>query len=123
MYANAPGSVGLICMYGEDGWLEYNITTNGTYTLLYGRMLGDGIAQYTPVENKSSEYLQPKRLDYEAGLACDGAFAYLYVNEKLFRKIDVSRFQLSSGKIGLTFASYDEAPMIAAVDWFEVSRP
>ena len=35
--AGSPASIGLLCRYSEtEGWLEYNVSTDGTYSLLYG---------------------------------------------------------------------------------------
>jgi hypothetical protein len=41
----SPASIGLICRYSDTkGWLEYNISTDGTYNVLYGKWLTTGVA-------------------------------------------------------------------------------
>ncbi len=116
------GSAGVICRYSEDGWFEYNINSDGTYSVLLGQWLADGIASYTPIVNASVEYITPG-MDYEIGLTCQGTFLLLHANGKMFRKLDVARYPLVNGKVGITAASFEEAPAIVMFDWFKVSPP
>ena len=91
------GSTGLICRYSENGWYEFNIASDGTYNVLFGQLLGDGIANYLPIASDPTEYLTPGVMDYEIGLACQQNFLSLSINGKLFRKLDVARFDLPKG--------------------------
>ena len=119
-----PGSIGLICRYSESaGWYEFNLSSDGTYGVLFGQWVAQGIARYTPIALDSSEYLQPGVLDYEIGLACQEDTLWLYINGKLFRKLDVSRYGLREGKVGITAASFDALPLTASFDWVKVSGP
>jgi hypothetical protein len=121
---NQPVSLGLICNYSEkDGWLEFNVSTDGTYNVLYGRLIATGIAQYKPIANDTSEYLTFERTDYEIGLTCEPDLLWLYINGKLFRKLDVSRFELNGGKTGIAAAVFDNVPVTAYFEWFKVSEP
>jgi hypothetical protein len=117
------GSMGLVCRYSDDGWLEFNIANDGTYNVLFAHWLADGIAEYTPIATDSSEYIHAGTFDYEIGLTCQENYVLLHVNGKLFRKIDVARFGLTEGRVGLSAASFEETPMIASFDWFRVSEP
>jgi hypothetical protein len=117
------GSMGVICRYSESGWYEFNLASDGTYNVLFAQWLDNGIAQYTPIASDSSEYLQRGNLSYEIGLTCQGNFLFLYINGKLFRKLDVTRYGLTEGRIGISAASFDETPMIAAFDWVKVNEP
>jgi hypothetical protein len=117
------GSMGLVCRYGDTGWLEFNIANDGTYSVLFGHWLTEGIAEYTPIATDTSEYIHVGTFDYEIGLTCQENYVLLHVNGKLFRKIDVARFELTDGQVGLSVASFEETPMIASFDWFRVSEP
>ena len=121
--ATPAGSVGLICRYGENGWYELNLASDGTYSVLFAQWLAEGIARYTPIAGDSSEYLQPGNLSYEIGFTCRENYVLLHINGKLFRKLDVTRYGLRTGKVGFTAASFDQTPMTARIDWFKVSRP
>jgi hypothetical protein len=37
--------------------------------------------------------------------------------------VDVSRYELLEGKIGLTASSFENTPVIAAFDWVKISEP
>jgi len=112
--ALSPASIGLVCRYSEeDGWFEYNISTDGTYNMLYGRWLTNGIA----------DYLQQSGELQNIGLTCNGTTLGLYINENLVRNIDVARYELTEGKAGLTASSFENTPVIVVFDSVTVSEP
>jgi hypothetical protein len=116
--------MGLICNYKEqEGWFEFNISSDGSYTILYGQWLGESIASYMPVAEGGSEYINVGNTTNEVGLDCLGDKLQLYINGKLFRNIDVSRFETNGGKVGLAVASFEEVPVILAIDWVKVGEP
>jgi hypothetical protein len=122
--AGSPASLGLICRYSEtDGWLEYNVSSDGTYNVLYGQWLASGVADYLPVLSSSSNAIQPSGASQEIGLLCSGTTLSLFIDQTLIRNVDVSRFELTSGKIGITTSSFENTPVIAAFDWVKVSEP
>jgi hypothetical protein len=122
--ASSPASMGLVCRYSEtDGWLEYNVSPDGTYSLLYGNWLSGGIANYLPVMDGSSNLLQPSGAAQEIGMICSGTNVSLLVNQTIVRNVDVSRFELTNGKIGITVSSFENVPVIVAFDWLSVSEP
>jgi hypothetical protein len=120
----SPASIGLICRYSDtDGWLEYNISTDGTYNVLYGQWLASGIADYLPVLSGASNAIQPSGTSQEIGLICSGTTLSLFIDQTLVRNVDVSRFELTNGKVGVTVSSFENTPVIAAFDWMKVSEP
>jgi hypothetical protein len=122
--AMSPASAGLICHYSDkDGWLEYNVTTDGTYNMLYGKWLSSGVADYLPIVDGSSNAIPQSGMDLQIGLICSGTTASLLINDTVIRNVDVSRFELASGKAGLAASSYENTPVIVSFDWFKVSEP
>jgi hypothetical protein len=120
----SPESIGLVCDYSEkNGWYEFNISTDGTYNILFGHWMAPGIASYIPIANDTSEYLNRGETKYELGLMCQQNTLWLYINQKLFRKIDVARYGLTDGKVGLSVSSFENVPVISAFDWVNVSAP
>jgi hypothetical protein len=119
-----PESIGLICRYSEqNGWYEFNISTDGTYNILHGQWMAQGIASYTPIVNEPTEYLKRGETQYELGLMCQQNALWLYINQKLFRKVDVTRYGLTEGKVGFAVSSFENTPVISAFDWVKVSEP
>lgn len=122
--AGSPASIGLICRYSEtDGWLEYNVYSDGTYSVLYGQWLASGIADYLPVLSSSTNAILPSGTSQEIGLICSGTTLSLFIDQTLIRSVDVSRFALTVGKIGITASSFENIPVIAVFDWAKVSEP
>jgi hypothetical protein len=122
--AGSPASIGLICRYSEtDGWLEYNVYSDGTYSVLYGHWLANGIADYLPVLSSSSNAILPSGSSQELGLICSGTTLSLLIDQTIIRSVDVSRFELTGGKVGVTASSFENTPVIAAFDWVKVSEP
>jgi hypothetical protein len=115
---------GLLCFYDEQaGWIEFNLSGAGTFNLLFGQWLAEGIARYTPILDEPSLYILTEGGGNEMGLDCYEDTVQLYFNGKLFRKLDVSRFDHPRGKVGLAVASFDDLPVIVAFDWVKVEEP
>lgn len=123
--ASMPASVGLICRYSEEqGWLEFNASTDGTYNILYGKWLTVGIAEYLPVaDDASSSVIQPSGATQTIGLLCEGNTLSLYINDIVLRRVDVERFGLDEGSVGIATSSYENVPIIASFDWVKISEP
>jgi hypothetical protein len=117
-------AMGLVCNYGEQvGWYEFNISTDSTYNVLYGKWIAEGIARYTPILNGTSDRIATGNATNEIGLDCYENILQLYINGKLIRKLNVEHIGLTSGKVGLTLGSFEEAPVILSFDWVKVSKP
>ena len=121
--ALSPASIGLICRYSEtDGWFEYNITTDGTYNLLYGKWLSNGVAEYLPILDGGSNAIQQSGTEQRIGMICNGTTVSLLVDGNIIRNADASRFELTSGKVGITASSYENVPVIASFDWVTIGQ-
>jgi hypothetical protein len=122
--ALTPGSAGLICHYSEaDGWLEYNVSTDGTYNVLYGRWLDTGIADYLPVIDGTSKEVKQSGETQHIGMDCSGTTLRLYINGIIIRNVEVSSYNLGQGKAGLTASSYENVPVVVVFDSVTVSEP
>jgi len=123
--SGTPASVGLVCRYGEEqGWLEFNVSTDGAYNILYGKWLSVGIAEYLPVtDDGSTKLIHPSGATQTIGLACEGDTLSLYINDVILRRVDVERFDLNEGKVGLAASSYQNVPVLAAFEWVKVGEP
>ena len=122
--AMTPASAGLICHYSEtDGWLEYNVTSDGTYNVLYGKWLDSGVVDYLPIVDGSSNAIQQSGMEQQIGVICSGTTMTLLIGDTIIRNVDVSRYELTDGKVGVTGSSYENTPVIVAFDWVKVSEP
>jgi hypothetical protein len=122
--ALTPASAGLVCRYSEDkGWFEYNIFADGAYNVLFGKWLDVGVTDYLPVADGKSREIQPSGGIQKVGLVCSDTTLSLYINDTLIRKVDVSRYELGEGKVGLAASSYENTPIVVGFDWVAVSEP
>ena len=122
--ALTPSSAGLMCRYSEEGgWFEYNVSTDGTYNVLYGRWLSVGIPEYLPIMDGISKEIQPSGTTQKIGLICSDTTLSLFINETLIRRADVSRYEPAEGKVGVAASSYENTPVVVALDWVTISEP
>jgi len=120
---SASGSIGLVCFYNEaNGWYEFNIASDKTFSVLLGQWLAKGVAQYTPLITDTTGTLEPGILNYEIGLTCLENSLLLSINGNPFGKVDVSKYGLEAGKVGITASSFDELPTTVFFDWVKVSE-
>jgi hypothetical protein len=106
----------------SDGWYEFTLSSRHKAVSCWV-MVTEDLVQYTPIVYDESEYIKPDATGYELGLGCQGEELWLYINGKLIRKVDVKRYGPTQGSIGLTVASFENAPVISKFDWFKVSTP
>ena len=117
-------AMGLVCQYDEqNGWYEFSISNDGTYSVLYGQWLAEGVASYTPILNEPSEQIEPGDAANEIGLDCYANILQLYINGRVIRRLNVGHIGLAGGKVGLALASFEEVPVILSFDWVKVSEP
>jgi hypothetical protein len=122
--AGSPSSMGLICRYSEEnGWFEYNVSTDGSYNLLYGSWLAVGIADYLPITDGSSNLIQPSGAPQLIGLVCSDTALALYINDTIIRNVDVTNYGLTEGSVGITASSYENTPVVVALERVIVSEP
>lgn len=122
--ALTPASTGLICRYSEaQGWFEFNVSSDGTYNVLLGRWLSVGVVDYLPISDGSSSQILPSGTTQRIGLACLDATLFLYINNTLFRRLDVSSYDLAAGKAGLAASAYENTPIVVGFDWVSFSEP
>ncbi len=122
--ALTPSAAGLMCRYSDEGgWFEYNVLSDGTYNVLYGRWLSVGIADYLPIKDGTSKEIQSSGTTQTIGLTCSDSTLWLYINDTLIRKVDVSSYELTEGKVGLAASSFENNPVVIGFDSVTLSEP
>lgn len=122
--ALSPASAGLVCRYSEeDGWLEYNVYTDGTYSVLYGRWLDTGVADYLPILDGTSREVGQSGTRQSIGLTCSGTTLRLHINGTIIRSVDVASYVPSEGRVGLTASSFENIPVVVVFESVTVGEP
>jgi len=70
-----------------------------------------------------SNLIQPSGATQQIGLLCSETTVTLLINETIIRSVDVARYELTEGNMGVTASSYENTPIIAAINWVKVSEP
>jgi hypothetical protein len=118
--AGNDGAVGIVCRYSPtNGWYEFNIYADQTYTIMYGQWLSPGIARYMPLHITGSEKI--KTGANQIGLVCQGDSLTPYINNVRMITYEDNKVGLKDGNIGLTASSFSDVPFVAAFDWVKVS--
>jgi hypothetical protein len=121
--ALTPASAGLICRYSEtDGWLEYNVSTDGSYNVLYGQWLDTGIADYLPIIDGLYDNVKQSGELQQIGMNCADTTVRLYINSIIIRSVDVSSYDPDTGKVGITTSSYENTPVVVLFDTVTVGE-
>ena len=94
----------------------------GTYNVLYGKWLSNGVADYLPILDGLSSAIEPSGTEQQIGLTCTGTSLSLLINDNIIRSVDVSRYERTAGKVGVTTSSFENVPVIVAFDWVKVSE-
>ena len=122
--ALSPSSAGLVCRYSEtDGWFEYNVSTDGSYNVLFGRWLSVGVVDYLPIIDGVIKEIKQSGDTQQIGLTCSGNLLQLFINGTTIRNVDISSYELSEGKVGLAAASYENAPVVVVFNNLTVKEP
>jgi hypothetical protein len=120
--AGNDGAVGIVCRYSQvNGWYEFNVYADQTYTIMYGQWLSPGIARYMPLHITGSEKI--KTGANQIGLVCQGDALTPYINNVRMITYEDNKVGLKDGNIGLTASSFSDVPLVAAFDWVKVSTP
>ncbi len=116
------GAAGVVCRYSQkDGWYELNVYSDQTYVLLYGQWLAPGVARFTPMVRSQSEKIQSGQNDI--GLQCQGKGLTPLINGVQMRQRLDNTFALTAGQVGLSAASFADAPIAILYGWVKVSLP
>ncbi|MBN1304741.1 MAG: DUF1080 domain-containing protein [Anaerolineales bacterium] len=122
--ASEQNSIGLVCRYSEtQGWYEFNVSNDGIYNILYGQKLADGISQYNPIVTGAAQKIKPGTEPNQYTLVCQEKVITILINGVQIRSIKEERYNLEGGQAGITVSSFQSLPVIAEVDWVEISAP
>ena len=115
-------SAGVICRYTPaDGWYEFDIYADGSYSILFGQWLAEGIARYTPLVLSVSDAIRPDA--NEIGLVCQDNILTPFVNSVQLRRRQETQHVLTTGNVGLSAASSDAGAATVTFDWVSVGNP
>jgi len=116
-------NVALICRYTEAGWYEFSIANNGLYWIYAASVDSAGKVEYGLVYNGGSDKIKSGKETNEYSIICNGPTLSLFINGTEARTVTENKYGLTSGKVGISVASFDVLPVNADLDWVTISEP
>lgn len=111
---NDSNGIDLICRYGENGWYEFDVSSNGSYGIYaYDAKVGE----YVTLASGSSPAIMPGLVQNTYTAKCKGNELTLLANGKAVTTISETKFNFSSGSIDFGVFSWDNnSPVDVFVD-------
>lgn len=111
-------NISLICRYSDRGWYEFNIASNGEYTILE---YDNNIQDYRALWTGGSTLINMGQEVNEYTAVCQGEELSLYINGGFVKTIKDNT--MKSGLAGISVSSFEATPIIVDFDAFAMSVP
>ncbi|PKO12264.1 MAG: hypothetical protein CVU39_24780 [Chloroflexi bacterium HGW-Chloroflexi-10] len=114
-------SVSLVCRYDEeDGWYEFNINSNGMWTILSfeGNLEG---GEYGLIASGGSMNINMGKEYNEYEISCVGDMLNLWINGKETQSVQDRDFK--EGLVGIGVSSYNVTPIKVEFEYVDISTP
>jgi len=115
-------NVSLLCRKSDSGWYEFNLSNNGLYEVVYGKIDGDRV-EYTPIAEGGSTRIKSGLAENEYGIVCQGTTLILYINGEEVRRLEEKKFKLTEGRVGISVSSFRDVPVTVDIYWARISHP
>lgn len=121
---NNVNDVSLLCRYTKDvGWYEFNISNNGSFKI-FAYDATDTVHQgYNSITQGSSTAVNPGKDINAYSATCSGNTLTLTINGTEVKRIEDSKYNFFTGKVGFSVSSYEITPILVNVDLFKISKP
>ncbi len=111
-------NVSLMCRYSDRGWYEFNIASNGEYSIL---KYDNNTQAYRALWTGGSTLINMGQKVNEYGVVCQGEALSLYINGGFVKTIKDN--SLKSGLAGISVSSFNSIPIVVDFDAFAMSVP
>lgn len=111
-------NVSLMCRYSDRGWYEFNIASNGEYSIL---KYDNNNQTYRALWTGGSTLINMGQKVNEYTAVCQGESLSLYINGGFVKTIKDDT--IKSGLAGISVSSFGSIPIIVEFDAFAMSVP
>ncbi len=111
-------NVSLMCRYSDRGWYEFNIASNGEYSIL---KYDNNTQAYRALWTGGSTLINMGQKVNEYSIVCQGEALSLYINGGFVKTIKDN--SLKSGLAGISVSSFNSIPIVVDFDAFAMSVP
>ena len=111
-------NVSLFCRYSDRGWYEFNIASNGEYSIL---KYDNNTRGYRVLWTGGSTLINMGQEVNEYTAVCQGDSLSLYINGGFVKTIKDTT--IKSGLTGISVSSFGVTPIVVEFDAFAMSVP
>ena len=111
-------NISLICRYSEFGWYEFNMGSDGLWSIRISR--GEA-GPYELLADGGSNFINLKRARNEMAAECEGDRLTLFINGETIHSVTDS--ELGEGQVGFALSTFDIPGAGVEFNWLEVSLP
>lgn len=111
-------NISLMCRYSDRGWYEFNIASNGEYSIL---KYDNNTQAYRALWTGGSTLINMGQKVNEYTAVCQGESLSLYINGGFVKTIKDAT--IKSGLAGISVSSFNATPIIVEFDAFAMSVP
>ena len=111
-------NISLICRYSDLGWYEFNMGSDGLWSIRISR--GEA-GPYDMLADGGSNSINLKRARNEIAAECVGDKFTFYINGEFIH--DVTNSELREGQVGFALSTFDIPGAGVEFDWLEVTIP
>jgi WD40 repeat protein len=123
-YGNNANGVSLVCHYDGTYWYEFTVSNAGLYSINAYDPSATELQGYIQLAGGGSAAIKSGQGAVNVYRAiCNGSELILYINDVLITAINETRYNLTSGKIGLGVSSPQMLPVEVSFEELTVSQP
>jgi hypothetical protein len=111
-------NISLMCRYSDRGWYEFNIASNGEYSIL---KYDANTQSYRALWTGGSTLINMGQEVNEYTAVCQGDSLSLYINGGFVKTIKDN--SIKSGLAGVSVSSFNVTPIVVDFDAFAMSVP
>ena len=122
-YGNNANGVSLICNYDGTNWYEFTVSNAGLYSINAYDPTATALQGYIQLAGGGSGAVKSGQATNVYRAICNGNELTLYINDTLVKTLVDTRYNLTSGKIGLGISSPQTLPVEVSFESLTVSEP
>jgi WD40 repeat protein len=122
-YGNNANGVSLVCNYDGTNWYEFTISNAGLYSINAYDPTATALQGYIQLAGGGSGAIKSGQAINVYRAICNGSELTLYINDTLVKTLVDTKYNLTSGMIGLGVSSPQTLPVEVSFESLAVSEP
>jgi hypothetical protein len=122
-HGNNANGISLICNYDGGNWYEFTVSNAGLYSINYYDPTATALQGYVELAAGGSAAIKSGQAANVYRAVCNGSELTLYINDTLVKTLVDTKYNLTSGKVGIGVSSPQMLPVDVSFESLTVSEP